>query len=355
MVKTSHSTVRIIDSLAEITRHHDRNIVEKSLLKTINDLISGTTRLYRVKQTADNTDFSLLAFAENGVIDSLATSEQSPAPVTEALAEVLDSGYMVSVVRSTDESPNDSPSFDNIYPAFDGEDQIFAVLIHTGEQPNASEERLVQGILKVYANYLVLIEKTKRDKLTGLFNRETLNHELNKILFSAHASPLHTHTAANRRSENTALALVGLIDIDHFKSINDRYGHLFGDEVLIIFSHLLADTFSRQDDMVFRYGGEEFVAILNTTTPEGASLIFERLRQRIASFDFPQLGQLTVSIGFSTAKQQQTAADLLGEADQALYYAKHNGRNAVHSYEELVARNLIAAQESINYGEVKLF
>lgn len=355
MTKTSHSTVRIIDSLAEITRHHDRNIIEKSLLKTLSDLIAGSTRLYRVIQTEDNTDFSLLAFAENGLIDSLAKSEQIPAPKTDALEEVLDTGYMVSIPCAAVESSNDSPVFDNIYPTFDGDDEIFAILIHRGERPNASEERLVQGILKVYANYLILIEKTKRDKLTGLFNRESLNHELNKVLFSSHGSPLHSNIPDNRRAENSGLAFIALIDIDHFKSVNDHYGHLFGDEILIIISRLLAETFSRQDDMVFRYGGEEFVTIVNTTNREGASQIFERLRQKIEGFDFPQIERLTISIGYSIVKQQQTAADLLGEADQALYYAKENGRNVIHCYEDLVVQGLVASKENIHYGEVKLF
>ena len=355
MTKTSHSTVRIIDSLAEITRHHDRNIIEKSLLKTLSDLITGSTRLYRVIQTEDNTDFSLLAFAENGLIDSLAKSEQIPAPMTDALEEVLDTGYMVSIPCAAVESSNDSPVFDNIYPTFDGDDEIFAILIHRGERPNASEERLVQGILKVYANYLILIEKTKRDKLTGLFNRESLNHELNKVLFSSHASPLHSNIPENRRAENSELAFIALIDIDHFKSVNDHYGHLFGDEILIIISRLLAETFSRQDDMVFRYGGEEFVAIVNMTNREGACHIFECLRQKIEGFDFPQIEQLTISIGYSIVRQQQTAADLLGEADQALYYAKENGRNAIHCYEDLVVQGLVAGKENIHYGEVKLF
>ena len=355
MAKTPHSTVRIIDSLAEITRHHDRNIVEKSLLKTLNDLISGSTRLYRVEQTDDNMDFSLLAFAENGVIDSLPTSEQTPAPMTDALEEVLETGYMLSVPHTATQCATASPDFDNIYPAFDIDDKIFAVLIHRGDRPTAAEERLVQGILKVYTNYLVLIEKTKRDKLTGLFNRETLNHELNKILFASHGSPLHTQVTNNRRAEGAKLSFAGLIDIDLFKSINDQFGHLFGDEILIIISRLLAETFSRQDDMVFRYGGEEFVAIVTATTREGADFIFERLRQKIENFNFPQIDKLTISIGFSSAKQQQTAANLLGEADQALYYAKKNGRNAIHCYQDLVTTGAIPGEESIQYGQVKLF
>ena len=222
MSTKTHSTVRIIDGLAEITRHHDRNIVEKSLLKTVNDLISGTSRLYRVERNDEGTEVSLLAFAENGLIDSLPRSDKSPAPMTEALEEVLDSGYMLSLPHNAPQRSNDASLFDNIFPAFDTEEQIFAVLVHTGKRLDTAEERLIQGIIKVYANYLILIEKNKRDKLTGLFNRETLNHELNKILFASLGSPIHSSSRpsspSDRRGETNEFAFAGLIDIDHFKS-----------------------------------------------------------------------------------------------------------------------------------------
>ena len=355
----SQLTVRIIDGLAEITRHHDRNIVEKSLLKTVRDLISGDTRLYRVEKNNNNTDFNLLAFAENGQFGSLSDSEKHSAPMTDALEEVLNSGQMLSRPHTASKSPSDTLLYDNIYPAYDAEEQIFAVLIHTGKRSDAAEERLVQGVLTVYANYLILIEKTKRDKLTGLFNRETLNYELNKTLFSSHSSPIHPSSSVpslpDRRSVANEFAFVGIIDIDHFKGVNDRFGHLFGDEILIIISRLLTEHFSRQEDMVFRYGGEEFVVIIHATNLEGATSIFERLRHKVESHSFPQINDLTISIGFTKTKQQQTTADLLDEADQSLYYAKENGRNRLCYYENLVDEGSIENKKTMHYGEVKLF
>jgi two-component system cell cycle response regulator len=137
------------------------------------------------------------------------------------------------------------------------------------------------------------------------------------------------------RRYDSSLALL-LVDIDHFKEINDTAGHLAGDSVLRQLGALLADAM-RKVDVLARYGGEEFVAMLPETSMEGAAVFAERLRERIAAQVFDIGGQrsvrLTVSIGLATFPSSGVAStdDLFARADEALYRAKSGGRNQVRT------------------------
>ena len=128
------------------------------------------------------------------------------------------------------------------------------------------------------------------------------------------------------------------MDIDHFKNVNDTYGHGVGDEILKGFAKRIKDGV-RSFDMVARLGGEEFVAVLPDTTEDVAFVVAERLRLTIASVPFScatPSGELSISSSFGGVvimgdeSSNITAADLLKRADDQLYEAKHNGRNCVY-------------------------
>jgi diguanylate cyclase (GGDEF)-like protein len=127
-----------------------------------------------------------------------------------------------------------------------------------------------------------------------------------------------------------------MTDLDRFKSVNDRYGHLVGDEVLRIFVEVTQDTV-RSTDWVARYGGEEFVIVLPETPLEGALAVAEKVRHRCASAPFnTEAGELAVTSSFGVASLEIIqdaaivgAADLLRDADTALYRSKREGRNRV--------------------------
>jgi len=163
-----------------------------------------------------------------------------------------------------------------------------------------------------------LEQKNTLDELTGLFNRRFYDQ---KIL------------AEYRRSKRnlTPLSLV-IIDIDHFKVVNDTYGHLAGDQCLIWIAQHLKQSLKRSTDMAFRYGGEEFCLILPDTDSKGAMALAETLRKNIAkqACSFKELDiPLTISNGIYTYQQQDDILpeQIFARADKALYQAKHNGRN----------------------------
>jgi diguanylate cyclase (GGDEF)-like protein len=128
-----------------------------------------------------------------------------------------------------------------------------------------------------------------------------------------------------------------IADVDRFKSINDRYGHLFGDDVLLLVSGLMRQAF-RGSDQLYRFGGEEFVVVLEAMTLEHAQAALERLRRRIGEHTFPQIGAITISIGYTRIGIADPAVTCFDRADAALYYAKEHGRNQLRCYETLIAR-----------------
>lgn len=162
---------------------------------------------------------------------------------------------------------------------------------------------------------------TESDPLTGLFNRRHLDRELHKA-----------YQLMLRRG-NDCMSLL-FADIDHFKKVNDTYGHQVGDRVLQSVAKVLQDT-ARDTDAAARYGGEEFVIALQSTDEEGARILAERVRENVSKLTFrvPEKGEfsVTVSLGCSTHRSgdESTMEFLTSEADKALYQAKNSGRNRV--------------------------
>lgn len=162
------------------------------------------------------------------------------------------------------------------------------------------------------------------DELTGLPNRRTFKACVEREL-----------AQAGRQGWPICLAM---IDIDHFKKINDACGHITGDEMISETASLLKSGI-RTSDGLFRYGGEEFVLLLPDTHLAGAVLLAQRLRRKIATTRFPALPnqRLTVSIGLATWRPGLTVQEWLREADEKLYEAKYSGRNRL-SYSDPGAR-----------------
>jgi len=154
------------------------------------------------------------------------------------------------------------------------------------------------------------------DRLTGIYNRMKLDEALAAEIQRC-------------RRYDQALAIV-LIDIDHFKRINDTYGHQAGDRALIEIAGLLSES-SRETDVVGRWGGEEFMILLPHTDLAGASRLAEKMRTTIAEHEFAGIGQQTASFGVAAYIIDDQPNDLVARADAALYEAKRAGRNQVAS------------------------
>ncbi len=209
---------------------------------------------------------------------------------------------------------------------------------------------MISGIVSVYRNFQNLLDYSERDSLTGLLNRKTFDDQLARMLHTPDAGALMPGLPERRHHGAEEKQWLAVVDVDHFKGVNDRFGHLYGDEVLILVANLLQSSF-RAQDRVFRFGGEEFVVLLRSTTLDNARKIIDRFRLDVETHEFPQVGRVTVSVGFTSIRAADSPVVTLGHADQALYFAKANGRNRACYYEELVASGLLQTIASNDTAE----
>ena len=213
----------------------------------------------------------------------------------------------------------------------------------------------LMGLIEYFGNHIDLLDYGEADTLTGLSSRKTFEKHLYELLGQS-AVDTRSGSAngpARRRGGEQGSHWLAVCDIDHFKLVNDTFGHLIGDEVLIMLAQTMRDAF-RFDDQLFRFGGEEFVILLQPTEQGSAFNTLERFRREVENQVFSRVGHVTISIGFSHLLPNDTPSDAIERADAALYFAKRHGRNRVACHEELIATGKIAAKE-ITHGEVELF
>ena len=203
------------------------------------------------------------------------------------------------------------------------DEEITALFLKNGandyiKKPFSKEEFScrVNNSIEALENIQLITNYANRDFLTGLFNRRYFFDEMNEYI-----------EEAKEKGEQFAL---GMIDIDHFKKINDTYGHDIGDKIIISLADILRSATNPQD-IVARFGGEEFCVVLKNVNRHSAKEIFERLRENTENFSYHfkdgQYIHFTISIGAVMFHEDESLEDNLNEADMLLYKAKNNGRN----------------------------
>jgi diguanylate cyclase (GGDEF)-like protein len=189
----------------------------------------------------------------------------------------------------------------------------------------AMRQRLLQVSLELEQANAELQKLADVDGLTGLANRRSIDSYLE-------------HEIARCIREDRSIAAI-MIDLDHFKAYNDHYGHLAGDNCLKTIAEMLRNEIKRPGDLVGRFGGEEFCAILPNTDRDGALFVAESLRSTVENLQISHEGSpdtklVTLSLGVAVHLPRPAFPidQLLGDADKALYHAKQSGRNRVEIY-----------------------
>lgn len=185
------------------------------------------------------------------------------------------------------------------------------------QQHMTAEVQKANETISQLSNKIQVLEETSKiDSLTKVFNRKALTSYLSKVCLNS-SIPYSLHLL--------------MLDLDNFKLINDTYGHIAGDKILIFISKILKKTL-RDGDKIFRYGGEEFTIVLNRNTDEEADLIANRLLKLVSANKLIYMGQsisVTASVGLTKLVKDDTPNDILLRADKALYISKRNGKNQV--------------------------
>lgn len=342
----------LLDHLVEITGHRDHTLLDASVLSALHELVGAaevrTLEIFRFRDELFVRKRVLLRAGQVNAVDEHSDAEHGGEPLADypVLQSCIEE-RKTSVAEIT-------PAGTHVlwFPIWINDKVDTCVSLASPVPYTNQAVGVIAGILSVYRNYQSLLDYSERDSLTGLLNRKTFDENFTRMLSAARQADERAPSDRHDRRHQAAVKeqWLAVVDIDHFKRVNDQFGHLYGDEVLILIANLLRSSF-RAQDRIFRFGGEEFVILLRSTTLEEAWKIFGRFRGNIEKHVFPQVGQVTVSVGFASISAE-TPVVILGHADQALYYAKANGRNRVCFYDELVKNGLLhseVANESVEF------
>ncbi len=339
---------QLVDHLADLTGYRDRDVLDVTLVGAMKDLLRPEcVAIYR--PVGDSGEERWLTRARLSAQDVVATADPAWVDI-ESLPLLSQHPHRVSAMNSREitQVPGAS-SHVTVFPVATDRDVVAVMEIQSRVPLSNDEQRLVGSILRIYRNFQGLLDYSERDTLTGLLNRKTFDESFLK----ATAEPKMPNAGdAERRGDQTGGTYLGVLDIDHFKRVNDTYGHLIGDEVLLLLSRLMRATF-RFHDRLYRFGGEEFVVLMRCSNEDDAAQAFERLRSNTEAYAFPQVGRITVSIGFTLVKTGDTPSGAFERADKAVYYAKGHGRNCVYSHADLVAKGEL--EDDSKTGDVELF
>jgi diguanylate cyclase (GGDEF)-like protein len=336
----------LIASIVEVTQQRDRVALEDCMNRVILQLTDASAMtVYHLEPKDDD----MLAVPVSHLAGGLQVSPRS-VPVKPfalsadaQLAERLQRSYPANLAQGTGEVAREV-----ILPLRGSKGNVTRYCRLENARNDANTRRMLPLLLEFYTNFLTLLEDNERDALTGLLNRKTFDQRISRIL-AAHRDP---HARAGDHPADKKFCIAAL-DIDHFKLVNDTFGHIYGDEVLLLFADLMKKTF-RDNDLLFRFGGEEFVVLLADTDFNKIHTALERFRSIVENHQFPQIGRITVSIGACLLLADKLPRTAMDRADQALYFAKQHGRNQIRVYEELVQQGLLT-QPNIQTGPIEMF
>jgi len=348
----------LVGQLADLTALRDRASLDTALVTTLHDLLQPQ-RITIVRRVGSAGNERWLTSAD--LVDGVSQTHAADAWID------------LEQLPAADKFPLRQQVLDQKHPivaSAAGQTNAFALIGATGAAAvlelccvrilSPEQVRLIDGVLRLYQNFQNLLDYGERDALTELLNRKTFDNAFLKATVAQLPAP--TSRAADDRRGSAAYEAqavpsasywLAMLDIDHFKRVNDTFGHLIGDEVLLLLARLMRQTF-RIHDQLYRFGGEEFVVLMRCPHTEQAHSALERLRQATENYRFSQVGHITVSIGFTQVRHGDSPSNAIERADKAVYYAKEHGRNQVCGFEELLAQGKLESAPE-NVGDIELF
>lgn len=325
----------ILHHIENFTAQRDKELLAFSLLKSIRNILDPVKASILTLNSKDEPTMEITLAGGEKCHFNHKNIQISPA--IKKSIEYMNSWHLDEFVDAYDDQ---HVSFHLLKQS---RQQAQYLVVTLDKKPSKSENYIIKGMLSIYSNFSSLLIEAQTDELTGLMNRKTFEESIVKLYQSTDIDDT-TDEQSN---------WIAIVDLDHFKSINDNFGHLYGDEVLIHVSRIMQQTF-RHDDMLFRFGGEEFVILMKNRKREECEIVLEALRTNVQSIHLPNIDKITVSIGACEFEDDIFHITLMDRADQALYYSKQHGRNKITFFDQVVAEGL-AVESQVNTGDIDLF
>ena len=303
------------ESLQESLTSKKINTIQSSYLFSMYiDLVADTTSSINVTEISDDVVNYNLKYSDwRMMIVNMFLPEDQEQFLRRTDPEYLKKNF----------HPGRTASYDCMMRNLEGK-FIWVKLIFSRAQTNNEEEdfRFVFLVQDIHENSMEVLSTLKKyeemaitDPLTGVYNHGEIETQF--------------HNALTIRQKNDDPVSIMLLDLDHFKRVNDNFGHSVGDATLKEFAKILTDTVLEEKGSVGRWGGEEFFILCYGKNAEAAFEMAEKLRKRVEEYQFPEIGSITCSIGVTELKVGDRLKASFDRLDQAMYASKHNGRNVV--------------------------
>ncbi|MDH5631692.1 MAG: GGDEF domain-containing protein [Gammaproteobacteria bacterium] len=322
-----------LQALARLSGQHREVPLIRSLLEILGLLapVSGV-KYYQLANALGDHEFGRHNVASAWVYDALDPPTMGqPLKSLPSLSEATVSGERRQMRSSGGHSLDVIPVRGSRY--------IVGLLVLDWREVDPSMHNFVHSLIMLCGNMLTLIFSKEREALTSLYNRQSFEERLHALL---------DYVGASNEELKVCFAL---IDIDDFAGVNEKLGHLLGDEVLVHVSQVMNRSF-RFYDLLCRFGGGQFVAVMRDTDIDGAACVVERFRTTIEAYHFPQVGKKTVSVGLVQVCAHELMPSILDRARAALSAAHEAGGNQVEVFQPSIRVNIPQAAVG---GDVELF
>lgn len=322
----------VIDGLAELCSLRDRDALDLALVRLVVNSGRGLLSESRlIRLVGDEYQIRCIIKAEY----RFGNQDAQYYPISNDCISLPDIRDFPWRLKAHDTSQTvlsgESPEFLEV-PIRTGSEVNSILEVKSFSRMSLENVSAIVGIARLYENFEGLLDYGERDALTELLNRKTFDGAISKASQQNEVRNLDREDARALKPEETYW--IAVIDIDHFKDVNDKFGHAAGDKVLSVLARIMRGTF-RVHDQLYRFGGEEFVVLMRCAGHDDAYAALERFRASVARNNFPGVGHVTASMGLAELRRSDNPGEAVERADKALYYAKHNGRNKVCSYQEV--------------------
>lgn len=354
----------LIEHILKLTDHRDRDLLELSLSKALLDLLP-IQRIVVARVVTEAGEKRWLEVARldarggGKVVDPLRVDFSTLAHLKDASDRLkcLERREVVEIAWAGEEGPRIS-----MLPLFSDSrtDDAGVIEVHSDAPLSQDQLQTIEQLRRIYRNMYTLLEYSDRDALSGLLNRKSLDdafysavlEELEGITGDAALADKPIAMSQERRHRVPANYWLGSAIIDNFSLINDKHGHLIAQEVLLLVARVMNNTF-RTYDRIYRFGGEHFGVLMHCPDEALVLAAFERFRANVEKFNFPQVGRVTVSCGFTSVLADDSPSSALDKTERAVDFAQRSGCNKVCSHLGLVRRGFFGATAKV--GGVALF